>query len=132
MDSTDVNYYWTTINKALDSIGRYEQAAKLHDNLDDPNTEWQVREVFAKYYNGEIGKLNAKIAREKGDFFYYIGKINGFCNRRNLQIITNTEKLFELLRDSKRRNYYRKKVKSYLDKGIFVPLQSIEKDFTSK
>lgn len=133
MDLKHINYYWDLVGKILDSVSKYNQAVRLQDNLNDPETAWKVQDVFSRYYKGSIDKLNAKIASEKSNFLYYVGRFNNVCRQNGLLTVTKPETLFELLAVStKRRSYYRQRINFYIANSKIASLQSIEQDFLAK
>lgn len=124
--------YWETAKTLLEKVGRYISADKLRANLEDESTAWKVSGVFHRYYNGSDAALYKAIVGYKNAFNSVVKRFNIQCQIVGVRGITDSGRLFELLKDESRRKYYRRAIDKRLKADEVVSLQTIEKEYCAR
>ena len=124
--------YWNMAKEIIDCVGKYLQADKLRANLEDESTAWKVKGVYHKYYDGNSAKLCQAILDSEEGFKRAVRKFNRRCEISGMTAVKRPDVLFELLKDEKRRQFYRRKIERRLQKDEIVPLQTLEKEYLAR
>ena len=124
--------YWSVAKDIVDYVGKYLSADKLRVNLEDESTAWKVNGVYHRYYDGNSAKLCRAILDHKEGFKRSVRKFNRYCEAFGLTGVKDSDRLFELLQDEKRRKFYRRKIMAKLQKDEIVSLQVIEKEYRAR
>jgi hypothetical protein len=124
--------YWDMVDEIIEVSKKYTQKIKLRANLLDPSTAFKVQHVLDNYYGGRMSNLVEAIGEDAECFYAKVVKINNFLLSEGLPTIKDSKKLLELLINTERRGYYRKKAEGGRKTDIIIPLDVIEMNYRGR
>lgn len=127
-ESSNANLYDLALD-LIKCVGKYAWAVGLRDNLEDDSTRHKVEPTLQSYFHGDIEKLNSSIGARKGRCYTAIKRFNFFCGKHGIILVSNKDRLIELLLDPHRRQAWNRYIKQHEKAGTTFSLQDLERKY---